>query len=44
MADKLGSGDMFPQMTLTTTREDILTLPQDIATSFTIVLFYRGHW
>jgi len=44
MADKLDSGDMFPQMTLTTTREDLLTLPQDIATSFAIVLFYRGHW
>ena len=42
--DKLNLGDTFPEMSLTTTAGDQITLPTDIESPFAIVLFYRGHW
>lgn len=44
MADKLNTGDSFPEITLTTTSGSSIQLPADLDTPFTIVLFYRGHW
>jgi hypothetical protein len=44
MAEKLNLLDQFPDVTLTTTDDQHLLLPADIATDYAIVLFYRGHW
>jgi peroxiredoxin len=44
MAEKLGIGAQFPKVTLTLTDGGTMTLPDDIASNYTVVLFYRGHW
>ena len=44
MADKLNLMDTFPTLTLKTVGGGTMTLPEDIATPYAIVLFYRGHW
>ena len=44
MAEKLDAGTTFPRMQLTTVSGDALMLPDDIATRYQVVLFYRGHW
>lgn len=44
MADKLNLMDQFPEITLTTTNDQTITLPSDIDTDYAIILFYRGHW
>ena len=44
MAEKLDAGTTFPRMTLATVHGDELMLPDDIATSYLVLLFYRGHW
>jgi peroxiredoxin len=44
MAEKLVGGDAFPQLTLNIEDGSSVTLPDDIATPFAVVLFYRGHW
>jgi len=44
MAEKLDAGTTFPRMKLNTVCGDALMLPDDIATPYQVVLFYRGHW
>ncbi len=44
MAEKLVGGEAFPQLTLNIEHGSPITLPDDIATPFAVVLFYRGHW
>ena len=44
MAEKLNLLDTFPATTLTLVGGGTVTLPDDIATPYAIVLFYRGHW
>jgi len=44
MAAKLDAGTIFPSIKLTTVAGDVLTLPDDMATPYMVVLFYRGHW
>jgi peroxiredoxin len=44
MADKLGIGSVFPTMTVATTDGRTVTLPTDLASTFKVILFYRGHW
>ena len=44
MAEKLNPGDSFPEITLNTSNGDIIQLPADLQTPYTVVLFYRGHW
>lgn len=44
MSEKLGLLATFPSLTLTTTRQETLTLPDDLNTDYAVVLFYRGHW
>jgi len=44
MADKLNLLDQFPDITLTSTRDEEIRLPADIDADFAVVLFYRGHW
>jgi len=44
MTEKLGAGSRFPRMQLMRVDGVSLTLPEDIATAYQVVLFYRGHW
>ncbi len=44
MAEKLDAGTTFPRMQFTTVGGGALMLPDDIATPYQVVLFYRGHW
>jgi peroxiredoxin len=43
-AEKLDSGDSFPQIQLNALDGSKITLPDDIQTEHAVVLFYRGHW
>jgi peroxiredoxin len=40
----LNPGDPFPQLTISTTDGQTLTLPDAFAGDFAVVLFYRGAW
>jgi len=44
MTDKLNLGGTFPSLTLKIAGGGTISLPDDIATPYAIVLFYRGHW
>ncbi|MDA1075472.1 MAG: hypothetical protein O3A63_12030 [Proteobacteria bacterium] len=44
MADKLSSGADFPALTLNIAGGGTLSLPADLKSTYTVVLFYRGHW
>ena len=44
MADKLGIGAQFPDLTLHLAGGGTLALPQGLGAKYGVVLFYRGHW
>jgi peroxiredoxin len=44
MAEKLNTGDSFPELTLDVVDGSKLTLPHDLDARYKVVLFYRGHW
>ena len=44
MAHKRGAGDRFPAMTLTLTDGGTVSLPDDLSSDYSVILFYRGHW
>jgi len=44
MADQLIPGSVFPDLNLNIAGGGKLSLPSDIETTYTIALFYRGHW
>jgi peroxiredoxin len=44
MTNKLTSGNEFPNLSLKVSDGSTLSLPNDLQTPLTIVLFYRGHW
>ena len=44
MSEKLDAGSAFPTVELTTVAGDTINLPDDISSSYQVVLFYRGHW
>ena len=44
MGAKLDGGDTFPEITLELYGGGTRTLPADLETPWTLVLFYRGHW
>ena len=44
MTTMLTTGDQFPDIVLTSTAGDTITLPADLKSQYTVVLFYRGHW
>lgn len=44
MADQLTPGSVFPDLSLNIAGGDTLSIPGDISTTYTIALFYRGHW
>ncbi len=41
---RLDNGDRFPTLTADTLDGEPLTLPDDVADVWTVLLFYRGHW
>ena len=41
---KLDSGDKFQELTLKLIDGSSLTLPEDIADGWSVLLFYRGSW
>ncbi len=44
MANKLNTGDAFPKLDLRLSEGKILTVPDNLQSSYTALLFYRGHW
>ena len=44
MAEKLGTGEVFPYMALDLVDGGKLELPGGLDARYTIILFYRGHW
>ena len=44
MTEKLGPGDGFPKMSLALVGGGSIELPSALKTSYSVVLFYRGHW
>ena len=44
MATQLIPGATFPALSLKIVGGDTLSLPADLNATYTVVLFYRGHW
>jgi peroxiredoxin len=44
VADKLNTGDSFPQLTLDLIDGTKLDLPAGLDARYKVILFYRGHW
>ena len=44
MAEKLGTGSSFPELTLTLLGGEPFTIPDDLSSPVTVFLVYRGHW
>ena len=44
MADKLNPAETFPALTLNLAGGGNMSLPEDLDSAMTVVLFYRGHW
>jgi hypothetical protein len=44
MADKLGTGDSVPALTLDLVDGGKLELPGGLDARYKVILFYRGHW
>ena len=44
MPNFLSPGDTFPPISLKIAGGGSFSLPDDLKTPMTIVLFYRGHW
>ena len=40
----LNPGDLFPQLVISTTSDQSITIPDAFAGDFAVVLFYRGAW
>ncbi len=41
---RLNPGDLFPALSLNTVGGESISLPADLDSPMTVVLFYRGHW
>lgn len=44
MAEKLDTGDQFPNLTLDLVDGTKLGLPAGLDARYKVILFYRGHW
>ena len=44
MAEKLGTGASFPELTLTLLGGESFSIPHDLESPVTVFLVYRGHW
>ncbi len=40
----LGPGDKFPEMRLNLVGGGHIQLPSSLKSSYSVILFYRGHW
>ena len=43
-ARRLDAGDAFPRMSWRTVDDERLTVPDDFAGRWAVILVYRGHW
>lgn len=44
MSERLGAGDRFPTLGLACSDGQNRSIPEDLGSDFSVVLFYRGHW
>ena len=44
MVEKLGTGDVFPSLSLKIAGGGTINLPEGLDKPLTAVLFYRGYW
>ncbi len=44
MTITLGPGDGFPEMSLNLAGGGTIDLPGDLKSTYSVILFYRGHW
>jgi peroxiredoxin len=44
MNSQLQQGDKFPSITLSLVTGEVITIPEEMPSRYTIILFYRGHW
>jgi len=44
MNNKLDPGSVFPELSLNIVGGETMQFPSATDTTFTIALFYRGHW
>ena len=44
MVEKLGTGDVFPSLSLKVAGGGTINLPEGLNKPLTVVLFYRGYW
>jgi hypothetical protein len=44
MADQLIPRTLFPDLSLNIAGGKTMSLPDDIKSTYSIILFYRGHW
>ena len=44
MTTNLGPGDTFPEMRLDLVGGGAIELPSGLESSYSVILFYRGHW
>ena len=44
MTTNLGPGEEFPAMRLDLAGGGAIDLPSDLKASYSVILFYRGHW
>lgn len=44
MTQKLNTGDRFPSLVLNLVGGGTLTVPADLNATYSVLLFYRGHW
>ena len=44
MAEKLNTGDRFPNLSLHLVDGSTVALPEGVGGRYNVILFYRGHW
>jgi len=44
LADQLAPGAEFPELALNIAGGEKMSLPGDLNSTYSIILFYRGHW
>ena len=44
MTQRLRAGDKFPPLTVKLASGQTITIPDELNSRYTAVLFYRGHW
>lgn len=44
MAEKLKDGDNFPSLQVSTVNNGSISIPADLTSAWTVLLFYRGWW